>query len=414
MFRKFFDVDAPIATSPTPPIPTEPVQSSGTSIAELMAKHGVKSDSNGSSVVVTPVSINQEPKVEPPSEKTDTTAKVEPEKSETATPVTPTPEKVEPTPEPQKVAVVDTPLSWKEVLKQQQPQYNQVLKEMGYSDKLVELVNELKDVDPKVFGFLSTWKSGGDLSKYVSEWTTDYSKMSAEDVMRHQLRQEYPKATSQQLEVLYNREVTKAYSLDSDDENEVSEGRLLLEAKADRYRETLMQNQQNYLMPKPPEPNNQPDVQAIEQAERQKDFEAYEQSVRGDDYTRNIISSKQLSVGDGEEKFNYPLNTDEVMRMILDPDTWAAKFFTPQNQNGKTVYFPNNQKLWLVNAFANDPEGFLKEYAKHHQAIGAKSAIKPIENAKPADSSTIPSAPEKAPQSAAEAMARYGKPNYGG
>lgn len=407
MFRKFFDIDAPVIT---PPPPSDTVQSTP-SIAEMMAKHGVKSDSNGSSVVVTPVNI-QEPKVEPQTEKTDTTAMVEPAKSETATPVTPLPEKVEPTLEPQKEVVVNTPLSWQEVLKQQQPQHNQVLKEMGYSDKLVELVNELKEVDPKVFGFLSTWKSGGDLSKYVSEWTTDYSKMSAEEVMRHQLRQEYPKATPQQLEVLYNREVTKAYSLDSDDENEVSEGRLLLEAKADRFRETLIQGQQNYLMPKPPEPK--PDVQAIEQAERQKDFEAYEQSVTNDDYTRNIISSKQMSIGDGEEKFNYPLNTDEVMKMIVDPDTWAAKFFTPQNQNGRTVYTPNIQKLWLVNSFANDPEGFLKSYADHFKAIGAKSAIKPIENAKPADSTTIPSAPEKAPQSVAEAMARFGKVSQGG
>jgi hypothetical protein len=399
-------MDAPIASPPAQEVaPQQPVN-----IAELMAKHGVQNDTIN--VVATPINI-PEKKVEPPTEITETTAKVIPEKSETATPQTPEPPKVEDVQPPlQKEEIGQPSLSWQEVLKKQQPHHEQILKELGYTDELVNFMNGVKDIDPKVFGFLSTWKSGGDLNRYVREWTTDYSKMSAEDVMRHQLRQEYPKATPQQLDVLYNREVVKAYSLDSEDETELTEGRLLLEAKADKFRDSMVQNQQSYLMPKPPEPKA--DASVNEAAERQKDYQAYEQSVTNDAYTRNIISAKQISIGDGDEKFNFPLNTDEVMKMILDPDTWAAKFFTQVNDNGRVGYVPNNQKLWLVNSFANDPEKFLSEYAKHHQAIGAKSAVKEIESATPPATVSQQSAPEKAPQSAAEAMARYGQVNSGG
>ena len=70
--------------------------------------------------------------------------------------------------------------------------------------------------------------------------------------MRHQLRREFPKASPQQLDALYKREVIKAYSLDSVDEEELEEGRALLEAKADKFRDQFTQDQQSKLLPAPP------------------------------------------------------------------------------------------------------------------------------------------------------------------
>ena len=85
--------------------------------------------------------------------------------------------------------------------------------------------------------------------------STDYGKMPAEEVMRHQLRKEYPKASDKAFEVVYQEEVVNKYKLNEDDftEAEVERGKLLLEAKADKFRDELIKEQEDYLFQKAPE-----------------------------------------------------------------------------------------------------------------------------------------------------------------
>jgi hypothetical protein len=141
--------------------------------------------------------------------------------------------------------------SWQDAVKTQTP--DEVLKALGYDDNLVSFINGLKDVDPKMVGFLNTWKENGNVSGYLKELNTDYAEMPAEDVMRHQLRAEYPKASEAQLDVLYKKEIVEKYGLNSYDEDEVNEGKLLLEAKAEKYRDDLVRQQQDRLLPQAPD-----------------------------------------------------------------------------------------------------------------------------------------------------------------
>lgn len=393
--KKFYD--AAIAEPAT-----NVAEPQSTNIAALMAKHGVTNSSD--QMVATPVLINPERKEEPvPAPEASPAAMAsEPSPAAPANPESPTPTP-EPSPTPAQIAQepVKVP-TWQEVLKNQQP--GTILKELGYDEKVV---NELKELDPKMISFLNRWKSGEDLVPFLRELTTDYSKLSAEDVMRHQLRQEYPKANQAQLEALFKREVIKAYSLDSDDELERSEGLELLAAKAEKHRDSLIQNQQNFLFPQPPEPKEpEPDLRAMA---ADRNFQAYQSQLNESPYTKNILSTKQLSIGDGNEKFNYPVEPNDLLKVLSDDDEWGRCLFDiKDNPDGTKTFTPDVEKQFLVAGVMKYGKDFLNKYAEHYKTIGAKSATAIIENATPPGNNT-PAASQAPPKTPAEAMARMGR-----
>jgi hypothetical protein len=360
--------------------------------------------------VATPISITE--KKEEPAPAIEATPAVpanEASPAEQASPETPKPEEQKPA-EPQKEIPVKVP-TWQEVLKQQ-PDTNLILKELGYDDKAVKLLSKLKQFDPKVMGLVDAYTEGKHVD-YLKELTTDYSKMSAEEVMRHQLQQEYQGASKQQLDALFKHEVTKAYSLDSEDEDERTEGKFLLEAKADKHRATLIANQQNYLLPTPPEPKAiEPDLK-VQAA--QKEFENYKSYITdGNSYSKNVFSTKQIAIGEGDEKFIFPVEPADLMDIVFDSEKGANALFEEKtNADGTKSFTPNVEKHWLAGAVMKYGKSFLDAYAQHWKSLGGKSAIKPIDNAKEPDVSN-PSASEVAPTSAAEAMAKQGQLNSGG
>jgi hypothetical protein len=193
------------------------VQSASSSIAELMAKSGVMNSTENP--LAQAIQINKEQIEKPPAtESTPVVTTNEDSQAVTANQETPTPEvkeQVAVTPQIEERPPVQP--SWQEVLKQQ-PE-DDVLKTLGLDASVVSLSKELKE-NQQMMAFFQHWKSNGDVQSYLKELSTDYTKMPAEEVMRHQLKQEYPKATPQQIEALYKREVVKAYSLDSEDEDE--------------------------------------------------------------------------------------------------------------------------------------------------------------------------------------------------
>lgn len=388
MVKKFFD-----------PSVTEPA--GATSIAGLMAKQGVMNET--SNPVAAPITI-PEIKEETTAEggtPVETTTDLQP--TETAIPETPSQveeikqaEAITETAEPAKVQTLQ------EVLGKHQPEA--ILKQLGYDDNLVGFLKDLKSVDPKMVAFFNTWKSNGDINGYLRELTTDYTKMPAEEVMRHQLRQEYPTASERAIDVLYKKEVVEKYNLDSTDEIELEEGRLLLEAKADRFRSDFVNKQQEYLLPKPPEPKA-PEPDNSEQV-RQQEIEAYKSKILSNDFTKNIISTKQFSLGDGTEKFSFPVEPSDITDVLFDSEKWVENLYEKDGS-------PKVEHQLLVGMVAKYGMKFLNEYAKHYKSLGGKAVIEPLENAKPPETAT-PSPTQIAPKSAAEAMARQGVLNSGG
>jgi hypothetical protein len=331
------------------------VQSASSSIAELMAKSGVMNSTENP--LAQAIQINKEQIEKPPAtESTPVVTTNEDSQAVTANQETPTPEvkeQVAVTPQIEERPPVQP--SWQEVLKQQ-PE-DDVLKTLGLDASVVSLSKELKE-NQQMMAFFQHWKSNGDVQSYLKELSTDYTKMPAEEVMRHQLKQEYPKATPQQIEALYKREVVKAYSLDSEDEDEKLEGLALLEAKADKYRDTLVSNQQNFLLPKPPEPK------AIEQPENNREqvvhqeIESQKSFVKNDPYIRDIFQNKKFTIGEGEDKFFFQVDPEEVLEAIYNPEKFTQALFDISQKDGKTVATPKAKEQFLAGMILKYP-GFL-------------------------------------------------------
>ena len=381
------------------------------SIAAIMAKQGVKTTND--SPAKQPI-VNKEKKeapVEAKNEKVETTTT---SKAETAKPESQSQtEKTEVTESKPIAQTVATEKSLQEVLKSQQP--NDVLKELGYDDKTVQFFNKLGKFEKRDFFFnlLNEWENKGDLKSYLSELTTDYSKMTPEEVMRHQLSEDYSTNDQKTLDALFKNKIIKAYNLDSDDPEEVEEGKLLLNAEANKYRPTLMQRQQSKLFPPVPEPP--PPVVDNSAKEAEKSFEAYKSTVLTDPYFQKIAEKKQITIGKGENKFNMSVDPDAIKNVLFDTDKWTeTQFDKEKNGDGTFKFTPKVQNQILTAAFALNPQKFLDDYAQHYISIGGEKAIAPIQNASNPASITIPNNVVIDKSNPAAAMAKAGRKVSGG
>lgn len=342
-------------------------------VAAVLAKSGAKIEDTSNPGEIPDIKIEEPPKApvtEPGTGSVETTA----------TPA-PTPAPVEqPSPEPAEI-------DWLEVLKSRPEE--EVLQALGY--------------DQKTVGFLNKWRSGEDLKGYFEALTTDYAKMSSEDLMRRQLHQEYPTLSGEDFEELFRMRVIENYKLDADlfEEKDVRRGRILLNADAEKVRQQFVEKQQQFLLSTPPQP--QPSVAEVEsqrlEQEAQEAFAAYKEQVAGDAFTKNVLSTKLLPIGEGEEKFNYEVGDPQAYLNLLYDPNWAAKLFNPDGT-------PMMNKQLLIAAIVNDGEQVLTRLADHYKMIGAKSAVEPIENASPP--AGTPSKGNEVPLTPAAALAQAG------
>jgi hypothetical protein len=401
--------DVSSGTSQTTETPQVETSSSQPSIAEMMAKHGVKSD--GEDTAYKPVSLNssndsrqsKDDSPVAPTNETSTNSNLESEKN-------PIQENnvSEPQIEKEQIDISD----WKDLIKNQQP--DEVLKELGFDSKVADFVKGLQEVDPKMISFLEYWKNGGNLKEYFEESSKDFSAMPAEDVMRHQLRLDYPKASEAQLEVLYKKEILEKYNLNSYDEDEVNEGKLLLEAKADKYREDLMKAQESKLFPIPPDNKAAQEFQAAQEMQIEEAKNKIVNEFNDNPYTKEVLSKNVISIGEGNDKFTFPIDAKEVANIALYGDQSGELMFNKTyDSNGQEIYTPKSEHQLLVATVNKYGEKFITELAKHYKSLGSKAAIEPLENARPIDNRNVSSASPE-PTSAAGAMAKYGRFNSGG
>lgn len=409
--KKFYDVAEVETGSGGETATLEQPTESKPSLAALMAKSGTKvTDISNNEPIETTKSSEQkqETKIDVKDEKpveTTTTQTKNVEKGELETPKKQEEAKAE-TPKPPIGEVKKAEPTLQEFLKQQPK--TEVLKALGYDEKVVSFMNDLKELDPKVIALLDTYKTNGDLKGYLRELTTDYSKMSSEEVMRHQLRQEYPKASEAALNALFKKEIVNAYNLDSDDPAEVEEGKLLLDAKADNYRDKFIANQQNFLLPKPTEAKTEPEQneqERIAEQRQQQEFDAYKSTIETDPYSKNVFDKKEIVIGD----FKYPVDVESLKGVLYDPSKWTETQFNIEKNADGTIKSatPKVENQILTAAFAQNPQKFLEAYAKIYKSLGGKAAIEPIENAKDVTVEKNSNG-QKKPASIAEAMAKGG------
>jgi hypothetical protein len=362
--NRFFDALA--TDAPASPMPTA-------EIAKLLASQGVQTEGEETVTKVPEVNI-QEPKEEGAEQSADK-AKAEEVKVETTAPEPPKTEEPKPTtkapetPAPTAQAVAVPTQDWKEVLKNH-PDHNEILKTLGYDDKIVS--------------FVQKWKSGGDIIKHLEAATVDYSKLSAEDLMRRQLARDYPEMDQADLEELYRMKVIEQYKLDPDvyNEQDVRRGKILLQADARKLREQYTKEQQEYLLPKAPEVDPQVEKERQEaiarEQEAQKQFEQYKRQITDHNLTKELMSTKMLTFGEGEEAFKFEVSDpNKLIDLIFDGNKISEKLF--DEVNGERT--PNVWKHLLMAAILEDDKSLLLHLGNHFKKLGSKKIVDSLENA---------------------------------
>jgi hypothetical protein len=161
------------------------------------------------------------------------------------------------------------------------------------------------------------------------------------------------------------------------DEKDVRRGKILLNADADRVRQEFIRNQQNLLLSKPllPDTSAADEAARVEQEQRTQQVQDYHNHVTGNAYTKELLSTNLLKIGDGDKAFNLEVSKpDELLGLLYDPAKWAQKLW---NDDGT----PNVRKQLVIAAVANDDTAFFNNLIKHYEMLGAKNVADKITNA---------------------------------
>jgi hypothetical protein len=190
------------------------------------------------------------------------------------------------------------------------------------------------------------------------------------------------------------------------DEQEVEEGKLLLDAYAGKFRGDFIKEQQAKLIPTPTKAEEKPDTALLEQ---QAMVEDAKQSLLSSSVFKNVLSNNSIVIGEGEEAFKFPVNANELPDIIYDSEKFVRELFDIKEVGGKTQLIPNPEKQILASAVAKHGMALFVEMAKHFKAIGSKKSITAIENPSPVNGQQSQSVSDTVPDSPAALLAKFGR-----
>lgn len=278
------------------------------------------------------------------------------------------------------------PITWRESLKAE-----------GFSEDFIKLAE--------------VYKQEGNISRYAQAMNTDYSKMAPEDIHKLNIQKQYPEASKEDLDILYQTEVVDRYKLDADtyapDSAEAKAGKLKMTMEAKKLRDQFaVENEQLKLPTKDINAEFQQQQEAAQQQRKQK-----QEAFIADPYTQTFLKDKKvvfnnLSIKDETGKVtavipDFIMDVDdpaEIQGILTDPAI-AAKYLTDGKGNAiPGVNIP-------ISVFAKNPTRFVQSLINYGKMLGKEEYVEDKHNPpKPAGTIASP-----AKESLNEAFGNRGK-----
>lgn len=270
------------------------------------------------------------------------------------------PEFTEPTKTETEVAANQTVGNWQEAIKQVDKK--ELAKAAGISDFALELNEYIAN--------------GGNAADYLAAKAIDYTKVSDADLIFEQLKSEFPDATAQQLQRLFNKKYNQSELADEEDRED---GQLMISADARKLRQAKIEQQSKFKIPEQVKLDNSPDLEQIKleaeqaQAKEYQKLKAFYESHKS---TKDLMNSKRVAVKLGDKGvFNFSIDKPEVLtQLLLDGETWQKATSNAQGE-------PDLDKLHRIALVALNPNYELDIY-NSGMAAGRKSLIEEGQNAK--------------------------------
>ena len=237
-------------------------------------------------------------------------------------------------------------------------------------EKKVELPDssgEFKFKDDFIKGVVEFYEKTGDLTPYLQAKTVDFTKLSDEDILRRNLREQYSELSDGAFERLYKQQVVDKYKLDPDEwsEEDAQLERELMKVEASKLRSKYQEWQQGFKAPEP-EPTDA-DKLVAEQMQR------FEQDVKENTLTKSLLENKKISMKTQDGEFNYEVEPSQLLEMTLDNDRFFAQF---ANEKGELDY----DRWYKVAAYSSNPEQFERSLINFGKTLGRQEIAKEIKN----------------------------------
>lgn len=298
----------------------------------------------------------------------------EPAKADEPTPE-PTVAIVEPEPTPTPAAVIPEP-DWRELVKKQNPK--DVFSLLEIDEDALKLSKELKE-DEFIKKLVTYRKEHGNVTPFIEAATKDYDKLSHLDLLRDDLKKQYPTLSKEKFEVLAKNRIDKRFILGEDaDPEEVELASVDLEVEGERIRQLRKTEQQSFLDSVKPVDR----TAEVSQAQKEKmdadlkEFEEFRQSIEASPITSKLFAEKKIVFGEKEKSFNYTVDPATIKDMTLD----TTKFYGLFWEDGKF----NQQKWNKVAAYAQNMAAIEESFVNHGMSMGTKVIMEDeLEDAKP-------------------------------
>ena len=230
--------------------------------------------------------------------------------------------------------------------------------------------------DDFIKGVVEFYEKTGDITPYLQAKTVDFNSMSDEEIMRRELREQYSELSDKAFDKLFKQEVIDKFKLDADEwgDDEAEYGRELLKIQASKSREKFIEWQRNFQAPPP----------AQVEDNTQELLQQFEQSVRSNELTRQILEAKKISIQAGDDSFQFEVpNADALVDMTIDNDKFFSQF---AQEPGKLDY----NKWYKTVAYSQNPELFEKALINFGKTLGRSEVTKELKNPSTAPVGDVP------------------------
>ena len=241
----------------------------------------------------------------------------------------------------------------------------ELLKKAGVSEFAIEIDEHIS--------------KGGSAEDYISAKSIDYNKVSDEDLVKSDLRKEYPGFSAEDIDELF---LAKYKDIDSTDATDPDRKRAELQLRADAFkaRQSKIQEQQKFKIPETPILQKD---EAYEQWKQEQESQSKLKELGNNwflqhEATKSLNESKRVTIdlGEGVEPFNFDVDRPDLLTkaMIDDGETYHKLTTTKTGE-------PDVKKQQLVNLFTYNPQQFIKDIFRYGVQMGERKPVVEGQNA---------------------------------
>lgn len=258
---------------------------------------------------------------------------------------------------------------WKEIVKKQNKK--DVLSLLEIDEDALNFSNEIKQ-DEFVKKLVTYRKENGNVTPFIEAATKDWDKISHLDLLRDDLRRQYPTLTQEKFNILAKNRIDKRFILDDNTPEEEAElAAVELETEGEKIRSARKTEQQQFLDSVKPADKTAEAQKLAEQRQQQEQNEKalFQTMIDANPSFIALNASQKISLGSKDHSFNFPANPGSIKDQAVNSGKFFESFWKDDG-NGKEVF--DVEKWSRVITYATDPLAFEDALINHGKSMGTK------------------------------------------